>query len=251
MSELPTYEGLLQALPATIMQILGVEPPANLESSIPQIIDKFAESKINRIIFIMLDNLGLFEITYYKPQFMIEKADGIVLLSTKNPYTLGVLHQLIFGALEDVRKETGPNGFHLLRELKKAGLETVMVGREKDLSRYKGETPGISKDSDMATWIEASKVINRHEFSFIHFLDFESLYRSKARLKQQTPEELIQKLIKRTDKWLLSLYKQARSKSLLIVLGNHGRYKIDLNYQGKVAEWRKASVPIAILIHKK
>jgi len=245
MSEnLPTYEALLPSLPATILKILGADAPSFIPSPIQPIADKFS-GNVNRIIFIMLDNLGLFEITYYKPQFLIEKADAIILLSTKNPYTLGVMHQLLFGGFE-----YEPQGFHLLRSLNNAGLETVMVGREKDLNRYKGNTTALSKDTDMATWIEAAKVINRFRFSLIHFLDFEQLYRSKTRLKQDTPEELIEKLIKRTDKWLLSIYKQARSKTLMIILGNHGRYKIDLNYQGRIAEWRKASVPIGLLIYK-
>ncbi len=239
MSELPTYEGLLPALPATIMELLGVPSPDHLTPSIKPVIQRFPEVK--RIIFVMLDNLGLFEITYYKPQFLIEKADAMVLLSTKNPYTLGVFHQLMFGGFD-----IEPNGFHLLKALNAAQKETVFVGREKDIKRYDMGTTSINKDSDMSTWIEAAKVINRHSLSLIHFLDFESLYRSK----RQTPEELIEKLIKRTDKWLLSIYKQSRSKSLMIILGNHGRYKIDLNYQGKIAQWRKASVPVAVMTYK-
>ena len=80
----------------------------------------------------------------------------------------------------------------------------------------------------------------------IHFLDFEKLHRQK----RATPEELIEKLIKRTDKWLLSLWKQMRKGTLMVVIGNHGRYRLDLEYSGKIAEWRKASVPIAVLAHK-
>jgi hypothetical protein len=243
MSELPTYEGFLPSLPATIMKLLGVAPPNFIPSPIAPIIERFPDVK--RVIFIMIDNLGLFEITFYKPQFMIEKADALVLLSTKNPYTLGVLHQTMYGGFD-----VEPNGFHLLKALNTAGKETTIVGREKDLSRYSGNTASIVKDNDMATWIEAAKIINHKTFSFIHFLDFESLYHSKVRMKQETPEELIQKLITRTDKWILSLYKQARGKTLFITVGNHGRTKIDLNYQGKIADWRKASVPIAILTYK-
>lgn len=239
LSELPTYEGLLPSLPSTIMKFLNVEPPAFLPEPIQPLIERFPV--VDRIILIMIDNLGLFEITYYKPQFIIEKADAIVLLSTKNPYTLGVFHQLMYGGFD-----REPNGFHLFRALNEAGKETIMVGRKKDMSRYNGGTNAINKDTDMATWIEAAKVINKQNLSLIHFLDFESLYRSK----RNTPETLIDKLIKRTDKWLLSIYKQARKNSLIIILGNHGRYKIDLNYSGKIAEWRKASVPVSVMIYK-
>jgi hypothetical protein len=170
-SELPTYEGLLDSMPATVMKLLGVgsEIPNFIPPPMSPIIERFGEVK--RIIFVIIDNLGLFEITYYKPQFLIEKADALTLLSTKNPYTLGVLHQLMYGGFE-----YEPNGFHLLRALNQAGKQTAFVGREKDVSRYNGGTTSISKDSDMSTWIEAAKVINRHELSIIHFLDFESLY---------------------------------------------------------------------------
>ena len=218
LSELPTYEGLLPALPATILNLLGVEAPSFIPPSITPLIENFPE--VNRIILVVIDNLGLFEITYYKPQFMIEKSNAFVLLSTKNPYTLGVFHQLMFGGFD-----VEPNGFHLLRSLQEAGKETVMIGRKKDVARYDGGTNGIHKDTDMATWIEAAKVINRHQLSMLHFLDFESLYRKK----RQTPEDLIEKLIKRTDKWILNLYKQSRSKTLMLILGNHGRFKIDMN----------------------
>ena len=38
--------------------------------------------------------------------------------------------------------------------------------------------------------------------------------------------------------------------SLMIILGDHGRFKLDLKYSGKIAQWREASVPIAILMRK-
>ena len=79
---------------------------------------------------------------------------------------------------------------------------------------------------------------------------FENLHKQQQRLRQRTPEDLIEKLINRTDKWILSNYKQLRSNSLMIIIGDHGRVKLDLEYSGKIAQWREASVPIAILIRK-
>jgi hypothetical protein len=81
-------------------------------------------------------------------------------------------------------------------------------------------------------------------------LDFENLHKQQARLKRQTPEDLIEKLINRTDKWILGNYKQLRANSLMIILGDHGRSKMDMEYSGKIAQWREASVPIAIFIRK-
>jgi len=46
------------------------------------------------------------------------------------------------------------------------------------------------------------------------------------------------------------MFKQLRKHGLMIILGNHGRYKIDLNYSGKVGQWRAASVPLALFLYK-
>jgi hypothetical protein len=238
-------EAYLPSLPATLLRLLNIEVPSFLPEPIKPLIDTFAPAGVDRIIINMIDNFGLFEITYYKPEFIISKSNATVLLSTKNPYTLGVFHQIMFGGFE-----YEPNGFHLLKYMQKMGKNPILIGRERDLKRYDGGAPSIAKASDMNTWIEAAKVINRYDLSWLHYLDFEELYRTRQKSGVQTPEELIEKLIKRTDKWILSMYKQLRSKSLMLVIGDHGRYKIDLNYQGKIAQWRAASVPLLICLYK-
>ncbi|MFX1276323.1 MAG: hypothetical protein ACFFAT_14960, partial [Promethearchaeota archaeon] len=167
------------------------------------------------------------------------------LLSTKNPYTLGVFHQLIYGGFD-----VEPNGFHLLKTINSNEKKSCFIARKKDLDRYDGGTHSVAKDTDMSTWVESAKVINNYDLSWMHYHDFENLYKQQQRLKQRTPEELIEKLILRTDKWILSNYKQLRSNSLMIILGDHGRSKLDLQYSGKIAQWREASVPVAIFIRK-
>ena len=243
MSELPNYKCYLSQLPATILNLLGLEYPSFLGEPVHDIVENF--TGIERIIINLIDNFGLFEITYHKPQFIITNSDALVLLSTKNPYTLGFLHQVMYGGFE---KE--PNGFHLLKEINNQGKKTIFVGRKKDIDRYDGGTNSIPKETDMSSWIEAAKVVNRFDLSWIHYLDFEALHRQHSKLRQQTPETLLEKLINRTDKWILSTYKQLRNNSLLVILGDHGRYRMDLEYSGKIAQWRQASVPIAILIKK-
>ncbi|MFX1341002.1 MAG: hypothetical protein ACFFDK_20500, partial [Promethearchaeota archaeon] len=180
-----------------------------------------------------------------KPQFMITNSEVMLLLSTKNPYTLGVFHQLMFGGFE-----IEPNGFHLLRYLNDNGKKSCFIARKKDLVRYDGGTLSVSKETDMSTWVESAKAINKYDLSLMHYLDFENLHKQQQRLKQRTPEDLIQKLILRTDKWILSNYKQLRKNSLMIILGDHGRSKLNFEYSGKIAQWREASVPIAIFIRK-
>ncbi len=241
--ELPTLEGNLPSLPATLLNLLDIPSPSNIPDPIHPIVDLFKGRGINRIVLNVLDNFGLFETTYYKPEFLISKSNALLLLATQNPYTLGVFHQLFYGGFD---KDCG---FHLLKHINENDKSSILVGRQKDIERYDEGTPSIPKSDDMKTWIEAAKVINRYSLSILHYLDFEELYQT-GRGQRSTPEELIQKLIKRSDKWFLSNFKQLRSKSLMIVLGNHGRYQIDMEYQGKVAEWRAASVPLAIFLYK-
>jgi len=244
MSELQTIKCYMNQLPATILKLLDIEPPHGIiPEGVQQILELY--QGIERISINLIDNMGLFEITYMKPEFMIKQSEFMLLLSTKNPYTLGVLHQLIYGGFE-----VEPNGFHLLKAINTAGKTSCFIGRKKDIERYDGGTKSIAKDTDMSTWVESAKVINTHDLSWMHYLDFENLHKQQQQLRQRTPEDLIEKLINRTDKWILGNYKQLRSNSLMIIIGDHGRVKLSLDFSGKIAQWRQASVPIAIIIRK-
>lgn len=243
MSVLETIKCYITQLPATLISLLGIQPPSDIPPPVQMILDQY--KGIERITLIMIDNYGLFEITMFKPSFMITNSEVMLLLSTKNPYTLGVFHQLMFGGFE-----IEPNGFHFLKYLNDNGRKSCFIARKKDLQRYDGGTLSVSKETDMSTWVESAKAINKYDLSWMHYLDFENLHKQQQRLKQRTPEDLIQKLILRTDKWILSNYKQLRKNSLMIILGDHGRSKLNFEYSGKIAQWREASVPIAIFIRK-
>jgi hypothetical protein len=244
MSELQTVKCYMTQLPATLLKLLNIDPPS---AAIPEPVDSILNlyQGIERISINLIDNFGLFEITYLKPHFMITNSEVMLLLSTRNPYTLGVLHQLIYGGFE-----INANGFHLLKFLNENDKKSCLIGRKKDLDRYDGGTKSIPKDSDMGTWVESAKAINNYDLSWMHYLDFENLHKQQQQLKQRTPEDLIEKLLNRTDKWILSNYKQLRKNSLMIIIGDHGRSKLNLEYSGKIAQWREASVPIAIFIRK-
>ncbi|GAG88508.1 unnamed protein product, partial [marine sediment metagenome] len=96
MSELQTLKCYLNQLPATILQLLDVSPPlGTIPEPVQQVLDLY--QGIERVSVNLIDNFGLFEISFMKPQFMISNSEVMLLLSTKNPYTLGVLHQLMYG----------------------------------------------------------------------------------------------------------------------------------------------------------
>ena len=107
----------------------------------------------------------------------------------------------------------------------------------------------VNPRDDMATYIESTKHIFKSELLYLHFLDFESLY---AQYGHRTPPKtLLEKIVRRTDNWIKVLLRQAREGTLFIIIGNHGRHPIPLDYEGKLAEWRNANAPIAIMFQKR
>ena len=237
--DLPTINTTLSSLPATILNLMGVPIPDGLAQPIGM-----KTPPIERIILIMMDNFGLFEIVVHKPQFVISQSKALILLETAVPQANAVMQELFYSSLQD-------QGFNLMDYLNQNSKTTLMIGREKDLSVYAGNSKVIATKMDTNTWVAASKWLNRVDFEYIHFLDFENLYQNPI-YKRGPPENLIQRLIHRTDKWMLSMYKQAAANSLIMIVGNHGRMDIEMSYdpESKMAQWRKASTPVAVLCMK-
>ncbi|MHA1253170.1 MAG: hypothetical protein ACTSRP_24515 [Candidatus Helarchaeota archaeon] len=226
-------------IPATVLHLLGEAVP----ETIPSPIGEISNIGIERVVFVILDNFGLFEIVVHQPEFMINNLESIILLETENPYAMAVMQQIVYGDLE--RRD-----FNLFEYLRSRNKSAVMIGREDDIKLFAGGTENIKSSGDMTTWIQASKILNKRDLIWLNFQDFEALYQRSIMFKREPPENLIQRLIHRTDKWLLGMFKQSRNNTVFIILGNHGRKKIDMNLTGKYAEWRKASLPIAIICRK-
>jgi phosphopentomutase len=145
----------------------------------------------------------------------------------------------------------GPHqDFHLINYAKSFGKITRVVCREQDMPNFGfDQSYTVNPRDDMATYIESTKHIFKSELLYLHFLDFESLY---AQYGHRTPPKtLLEKIVRRTDNWIKVLLRQARKDTLFIIVGNHGRHPIPLNYEGKLAEWRKANAPIAIMFQKR
>ncbi len=225
----------MTAIPATILKLLKVKVPASLTPPIGDI-----SLNVDRVVLVMLDNFGLFEYTYYKPEFLIQACDALVLLETPNPYTEGVLQQIFYGNDQD-RK------FHLPSFLLKNEKSVAMVGRQDDLNLIAHNEYSIPSTDDMNVYINTVKALNRYDFLSLHFVDFEKLYQKYA---FQPPAETLKQLIRRTDKWLKVLYLQSKPGTVFIMLSSHGKHQIDLQIKGKAAQWRLASLPIAIFAKK-
>ncbi len=237
MSDLAAFQGHMTQMPSTLLSLLGIQPPSRIPPKIEGIPSNL---RSEHIVFAIFDNFGLLECTYYQPKFLIGNSKAILMLDTENPYTRNVLQEIIHG--------NPAADFNLLNHIAENGRKVTMIARPDDLEGTGVRVETKPSDSDNRTYIETVKILNRTDFLWIHFLDFENLYKQYS---FRPPKEITQKLILRTDKWLKVLHKQATPGTLMVVLGTHGREEAPkIEYEGKYADWKRASLPICILIKK-
>ncbi len=227
-------DGQLVQMPATILNCLGLRVPSSLSPAI----DLSAYDPTERIVVVNLDNFGLLEVILHQPKFLLKQAQVILTLDTSNGFAGNVINELIRGNLQD--------GFHLFSFLVHQGKSAVLVDRATQKNNA-GTATFREADSDMRTYIETAKLLNRSDFLYIHFLDFDTLYKEHT---NRPPLELAQKLLHRTDRWLLGFFKQARPNTLFLILGNQGQRDYGLKYEGKYQNWATANVPICLVINK-
>lgn len=223
--------------PSTIIKLMGIEIPMAMPPPNKELLSKFNPTAI---VLIIIDNFGLFEAVVYKPEAMIKNLEALALIETNDPYAIPLMTSLLRPI----------EGIHLVKHIRNFGKSVKIICREEDKEVF-GFDPGFTvlKRDDMQTYVESTKHIFKTEFLYLHFLDFESLY---AQYGHRTPPKtLLEKIVRRTDNWVKVLLKQARIGTLFIVIGNHGRHPVPLDYEGKLAEWRKANAPIAMMFQKR
>ena len=224
--------------PSTVLKLLGMEIPEGMPPPNSELISKFQPSAI---VIIMIDNFGLFEAVVYKPEALIKNMEALALIETADPYAIPLISSIMRGPTQY---------FHLIEHSRSFGKSIQVICREDDMYTFAFDPAyTVNKRDDMQTYVESTKHIARSELLFLHFLDFESLY---AQYGHRTPPKtLLEKIVRRTDNWVKVLLKQARIDTLFIIIGNHGRHPVPLDYEGKLAEWRKANAPIAIMFQKR
>ncbi|MHA1835932.1 MAG: hypothetical protein ACTSYQ_03270 [Candidatus Odinarchaeia archaeon] len=236
--ELFSIEASVERLASTILRLFGLEPP--LEMPPPINLFDVIKKNYNQIILIILDNFGLFECVYYKPEFLITMAKAVILLNTTNPFSKNIINNIIYAGEKQ-------NRFNLITHLNNNDIKTVMIGNQKDIEVFNENSETKITKNDTETFVQSIKFLNRTNFIWLHFLDFEKMYHT---YNFQPPSTIAKKLITRTDRWILTLHKQLLPNSLILVVGNHGRVELDLKLEGKFKRLRGASVPIAVLIEK-
>jgi hypothetical protein len=233
----PQVRSFAEEFTSTILQLLGIEVPDGLPPANEDLTRRFSPKAL---VVVVIDNFGLFEAVVYKPEAMIKKLEALALIETDDPYAIPLMNSLLRQG----------QGFHLVDYVKSYGKFTQVICREGDMDTFQFDPIyTVNTRDDMATYVEATKHIYKSELLLMHFLDFESLY---AQYGHRTPPKtLLEKIVKRTDNWIKVLLRQARIDTLFVIIGNHGRHPVPLDYEGKLAEWRKANAPIAIMFQKR
>ncbi|TFG28619.1 hypothetical protein EU527_17110 [Candidatus Thorarchaeota archaeon] len=234
----PQVRTTAMEFPSTILGFLGLDIPEGLFPPNQELVSKF---NAKAVVMVVIDNFGLFEAVVYKPEALIKNMEALALIESEDPYAVPLIRMLLRGSLES---------FHMINHVRNSGKVTKVICREQDMSDFGFDASyTVNPRDDMATYIESTKHIFKSELLYLHFLDFESLY---AQYGHRTPPKtLLEKIVRRTDNWIKVLLRQARDDTLFIVIGNHGRHPVPLDYDGKLAEWRKANAPIAIMFQKR
>ncbi len=235
----PQIRTTADQLPASILRLLNIDPPEELREPDQKMVDMFDPKAV---VMVMIDNFGLFESVVYKPEALIKNMEILALIETDNPYAIPLTKRILSGS--------ATSGFHLFNYVNESGRVVRAICRQDDMQECGfGDDYSVTVRDDMATYIESTKQVFRSQLMFSHFLDFESLY---AQYGHRTPPKtLLEKIVRRTDNWIKVLLRQARIGTLFFVVGNHGRHPIPLDYEGKLAEWREANAPIAIVFQKR
>jgi len=226
-----------EAFPSTVLRLLGIMVPDGLSPANEEVLSRFSPKAV---VIVMIDNFGLFEAVVYKPEALLKNMELLALIDTGDPYAIPLTNAIL----------QGHTAFHLIRYVKDYGKFAEAICREDDVSSIGLDGANtINVHDDMATYVESTKHISKTDLLFLHFLDFESLY---AQYGHRTPPKtLLEKIVRRTDNWIKVLLRQARVGTFFIVIGNHGRHPIPLDYEGKLAEWRSANAPIAMMFQKR
>lgn len=229
--------GRMENIPATILRLFGHVPPDTIPPAVP--LGKPYQG--SQVVCCVLDNFGLFEIVTYKPEFLVVLFDTLLMLDTAEPWSNSVFKEIMTGSLTNQE-------FNLFSYLEQIDKQTCAIGREPLMAQITGIRSIFPVKDDMEGYIQAIKCLNRHDFLFLTFSDFDELHQQfKDRLP---PTNLVQKVLTRTSNWLKIFHKNAKEDTIFLILGNHGAGEVDFGYSGEELKKKHASCPVGILARK-
>ena len=224
-------------IPSIIMKLLGINRPYYL----PSIDDiNLPTDSIDQVILVIIDNFSLFEVITYQPEWMIKNLENLLLIETetKAQSLAGPMLESTFFCKESMT-------FNLVHSLNFNGKEVKVIAREEDIPKITTDPSlAIAEKSDVNIYVKGIKAVNRNDLLILHFADFDEMY---TRYSMNPPEEVASKIMRRTDKWLSLFSKQSIDGTAIIVIGNDGKKPIEMNLQGRAAEWKRANLPIGFI----
>jgi hypothetical protein len=234
---LQPFEITAEQIPSIILKLLGVERPFCL----PSIADlNLPQKTIDQVILVIIDNFSLYEVISYQPMFMIKNLDYLLLIETetKAKSLSGPILESAFFSKESLT-------FNLLSALNDNNKQVKALAREEDAPKITSDFNLVqTESSDVDIYVKGLKLVNRNDLLVLHFSDFDDMY---ARYSMNPPEEIASKVMRRTDKWLSLFWQQAIDGTALIVIGNDGKKPLEMNLEGRAAEWKRANLPIGFI----
>ncbi|MHA1441139.1 MAG: hypothetical protein ACTSPK_04635 [Candidatus Heimdallarchaeota archaeon] len=234
---LQPFEITAEQIPSIVLKLLGVKRPFSL----PSIDDLDIPTKnIDQVILVIIDNFSLYEVITYQPMFMIKNLEYLLLIDTetKSKSLSGPMLESMFFSKESLT-------FNLISALNDNQKQVKVHAREEDLHKITNDSNlAVTETSDVNIYVKGLKAVNRNDLLVLHFSDFDEMY---ARYSMNPPEEIASKIIRRTDKWLSLFWQQAIEGTALIVIGNDGKTPIEMNLEGRAAEWKRANLPIGFI----
>ncbi|MHA1355616.1 MAG: hypothetical protein ACTSR1_10625 [Candidatus Heimdallarchaeota archaeon] len=227
-----------------IAEDLGLQPFEITAEQIPSIVLKLdldiPTKNIDQVILVIIDNFSLYEVITYQPMFMIKNLEYLLLIDTetKSKSLSGPMLESMFFSKESLT-------FNLISALNDNQKQVKVHAREEDLPKITNDSNlAVTETSDVNIYVKGLKAVNRNDLLVLHFSDFDEMY---ARYSMNPPEEIASKIIRRTDKWLSLFWQQAIEGTALIVIGNDGKTPIEMNLEGRAAEWKRANLPIGFI----
>ena len=234
---LQPFEITAEQIPSIVLKLLGVKRPFSL----PSIDDLDIPAKnIDQVILVIIDNFSLYEVITYQPMFMIKNLEYLLLIDTetKSKSLSGPMLESMFFSKESLT-------FNLISALNDNQKQVKVHAREEDLPKITNDSNlAVTETSDVNIYVKGLKAVNRNDLLVLHFSDFDEMY---ARYSMNPPEDIASKIIRRTDKWLSLFWQQAIEGTALIVIGNDGKTPIEMNLEGRAAEWKRANLPIGFI----
>lgn len=234
---LTTFNITASQIPSIILKVLGIMRPPYL----PNIDDiEFPSQVIDQVILVIIDNFSLYEIITYKPEFLIKNLEYLLLIETGSKMNAlsGPMLESMFSSKESLT-------FNLISTLNYNGKNIKVIAREEDIPKITTDTSlVVTEKSDVNIYVKGIKAVNRYDLLVLHFADIDEMY---TRFSMNPPEEIASKVLRRTDKWINLFWQQAIEGTMMMVVGNDGKKAIEMNLEGKAAEWKRANLPIGFI----